>query len=210
MKIIIKILVLISLLVCQNVYAQGQGSSGVGTTILSMFGNGLATFNAAIELIKYASYIIGLYLMINSVFKFSQLGDSQSRVSPKTPIVMFFVGVAIFSLTSSLSIVSQTLALGDVGPGGAIAPSAGGGLDASMVAAMHGVLTFIKMVGYIAFIRGWLMLNQVGLSQGGQNASVGKGIVHICGGAAAINIELTTKLLANTFAPNVPLNLLGM
>ena len=78
-------------------------------------------------------------------------------------------------------------------------PSGGGAPGAA--AALEGVLLFVKMIGHIAFLRGFLILK--GVAEGSQNQTVGKALTHILGGAAAININATVEILANSFAPGL-------
>lgn len=173
--------------------------------ISTMFAAGTASFAAITKLVQYSSYLIGIFLVVGSIFKFSQLGTNP-QMTAKTPIVMFLIGSCIFALTGSISVVSQTFSMGAVGPGNALMPAAAG-LDASVSAAMTGVLTFIKMIGYVAFIRGWLMLNAAGQ---GKEGMINRGLTHLGGGVACINIPIFAKILAATFAPGVPLTMLGI
>lgn len=198
-----------SLFFMPELHAQtiGQVTSTVSTAVSNadigtMFANGQASFDAIIKLLKIASYIIGIYLVVGSIFKFSQLG-TQRDLSVHTPLVMFFSGIGIFALVGTISIATATLAMGS-GPGD-IFVTGNAGWTAQTNAAMKGVLTFIRMVGYIAFIRGWLMINAYG--QGGHNGQgkLGRGLTHIFGGVAAINVTITAHILANTFAPGVPM-----
>lgn len=172
-----------------------QAATDIGT----MFANGQASFEALIKLVKFSGYIIGIYLVMGSIFKFSQLG-SNPQMSPKTPITMFFAGIGTFALIGTVSIATQTMAMGS-GPGD-ILVTGGAGWTAQTMAAMKGVLTFIRLVGYIAFIRGWLLINQYGQ---GKEGTLGRGLTHIFGGVAAINVTVTATILANTFAPGVPM-----
>lgn len=188
-----KILLLVltaTLLMPSQAFAQG-------VTIGSMFANFSGSVLAIIKLIKVAAYIIGVFLVVGSIFKFSQLG--QGQVQAKTPLIMFFSGIGIFALTGTVSLAMQTMAMGS-GPGDILMPSTGGG--ASTQAAIQGVMLFIRMIGYIAFIRGWLLLNQ---NAQGKEGTIGRALTHIFGGVAAINVAWTAKMLANTFAPGVPL-----
>lgn len=181
-----------------EVYAQTPVNIG------SMFANGTSSFEAITKLIQYSSYLIGTFLIVGSIFKLSQLG-SNPQMTAKTPIVMFAVGAGIFALTGSIAIVSQTLSMGS-GPGNALLPTPAG-VDASVGAAVRGILTFIRMIGYIAFIRGWLMLNSAGQ---GKDGMIGKGLTHLAGGVACINITIFAKMLAATFAPGIPLSVIGL
>ena len=109
---------------------------------------------------------------------------------------MFFVGIGIFSLISTVSILSQTLSMG-IGPGDSLVPVRPG-LGSVTKEGLTGVLWFVRLVGYIAFIRGWLLLNQAGQ---GKDGSIGRALTHLGGGVAAINIDITATILMNTFAP---------
>ena len=173
-------------------YAQGGASLG------SMFSNFIASANALINLVQKVSYVIGVLLVITAVYKFTQVG--QGQITMKTPIFMFISGIGIFALTGTVSIVTASLAMGS-GPGAILMPSSPS-LSATSAQALQGVLLFIRLVGYIAFIRGWLLLNQ---HAQGKDGVLGRGLTHIFGGVAAINITITAKILANTFAPGVPM-----
>ncbi len=164
----------------------------------TMFANFSASAEAITKLIQYSSWIIGLYLVIGSVYKFAQLG-SNPQLSPKVPISMFFVGVAIFSLTGMISVFTSTMAMGNTGPGAILAPTAGG-FGATTAAGLSGVLLFIRMVGYLAFVRGWLLINAFGQ---GKEGTLGRGLTHVFGGVAAINVQVTADIIANTLAPGM-------
>jgi len=174
-------------------------AAGMSVGIDKMFANFAASSVALTRLVKYASYIIGLFLVINSIFKFSQLGSNQ-QLTAKTPITMFFVGISIFALTGAVSMATATMAMG-AGPGQILMPSAPA-FGAATAAGLQGVFLFIRLVGYIAFVRGWLLLNQAGQ---GKEGTIGRGLTHIFGGVAAINITVTAKILANTLAPGMVL-----
>lgn len=169
-------------------------SVNIGT----MFANFTASAAALIELVKYSVNIIGLYLVVAAIFKYVKKShDPNSEI--KGPLIMAACGIGIFSLTDTISVVAQTMALGD-GPGSILAPS-GGGISAATSAALEGVITFVRLLGYIAFVRGWLFLVDYG--NGKTDGTMARGLVHIGGGVAAINLNLTIKILANTLAPGI-------
>jgi len=170
------------------------------TTIASMFANGTKTWIAAQKLVIFFGYIMGAYLIVGAVMKMPQLSDPQARVSPKTPIAMFFVGIFLFTLMGMLEAVTVTMSMGS-GPGSALIGQVSG--SGTMAAAITGVLTFIRLIGYIAFVRGWLMLNQTAQ---GKDGVMGRALTHILGGVAAINVKTTAYMLAATFAPGIPIS----
>ena len=188
MKKILSFLVL-SLFLANSAHAQDIGT---------MFANFTASSEAIIKLVQAVSIIIGVYLVIGSIFKFVQLDRGQ--IGLKTPLIMFLSGIGIFALSGSIAVVTQTMAMGN-GPGNILLPNSSK-MSAQTSAALLGVLTFIRMVGYIAFVRGWLLINQ---HAQGKEGTLGRGLTHIFGGVAAINVVVTAKILANTFAPGLPL-----
>lgn len=176
-----------------------ESHAAMSVGVDAMFANFASSSVAITRLVKYVSYLIGLFFVINAILKFSQLGSNQ-QITPKVPITMFLVGVSIFSLTSVVNVATATMAMGS-GPGAILMPS-GPAFGAVTAAGLQGVFLFIRLVGYIAFIRGWLLLNQAGQ---GKEGAIGRGLTHIFGGVAAINITITAKILANTLSPGMAL-----
>lgn len=189
----IKILFILTLLLASITNANAA------VTLSSMAANFSASGLVLIKLVQYSAYLIGLFLVIGSIFKFVKLGEDH-HLTPKVPLMMFFTGIGIFALTGTISIVSQTMAMGS-GPGDILAPTTSG-LNATTGAAIQGVLIFIRLVGYIAFIRGWLLLNE---SAHGKEGVISRGLTHIGGGIAAINLTIFAHILVNTFAPGMSL-----
>lgn len=164
----------------------------------SMFANFTASSLALIELVKYAINIIGLYLVVGAIFKYVKKSHDPNN-DLKGPLMMAACGIGIFALTDTISVVSQTMTLGD-GPGSILAPK-GNGISAASSAAIEGVITFVRLLGYIAFVRGWLLLVDYG--NGKTDGTMGRALTHIFGGVAAINLNMTLKILANTLAPGI-------
>ena len=61
---------------------------------------------------------------------------------------------------------------------------------------IEGLMTFIAIVGYIAFIRGWFVLKA--FADGSQNSSLAQGLTFLIGGAVAINLGNLINALATT------------
>lgn len=185
----------ISIAITESSYAQS-------VSVSSMFSNFQLSAQSLIKLIIAASMVIGLYLIANSIYKLAVLGDSggQRGETLKGPLVKFFIGVALFSLMFSLRTVGETMMMG-TGPGNFLLSSSS--MSSSSQAAIIGILWFIRMIGFLAVVRGFLLLDKHG--RGGQDSELGRGLTHIFGGAAAIHIDKTARILANTFAPGLSL-----
>jgi len=193
MLIMTLMLTLLILFSSPDVMAQTTG--GRMATIGSMFANFAESARALIKLVQASAFVVGSYLLIGSVFK--MLAVSNGKAEIKTPITMFFCGIALLSIMSSFSVISETMSMPS-GPGDVLISGGTGGFTAQTAAAMTGVLTFVQLLGYIAFVRGFLLLNSGGA---GKEGALGRGLTHLFGGVAAINIKLTAKIIATTIAP---------
>ncbi len=60
------------------------------------------------------------------------------------------------------------------------------------------VIAIVRVVGYIAFLRGWFMIAKMGQQGGSQPGTMSKAILHIIGGILAIHIQGTWQVLDNT------------
>lgn len=177
--------------------ALAQSATG-SLKIDGMFANFHSSAIEVINLIKYLSVTVGVYMCVSGLLGFLRVANGREEL--KKPLSTFIAGVFMFSLLPSLMVIENTLAL-PASPGDLLMPGPSGGSDA-LIAAKEGILAFIQLIGYVAFFRGILLLNQAGL---GKNEAMGKGLTHLFGGAMAINIRVFAQVLGNTFAPGVTL-----
>jgi len=76
-----------------------------------------------------------------------------------------------------------------------------GGASAQFQTAVNAALSFFQIIGFIAFVRGWMVLKKV--VEGGGNVTMAQGITHIVGGVLAINIAPFLKIMDTTFGTNL-------
>ena len=65
---------------------------------------------------------------------------------------------------------------------------------------LGGLEVFVMIVGYIAFIRGWLVLKN--FADGQQGATLAQGLTFLIGGAVAINLGEFVNAITNTVGVN--------
>ena len=171
----------------------------------SIFANGASFFSAAIPVVGAASYILGIAVGISAVFALARRARDPSA-SLKKPIVSLVVAACLLSLPLSIKAVSKTLILDTGGNPGSVLISGTSGTAFSKFSAagLKGLLIFIQLVGIIAFVRGWLLINRSAMGDD-THGYLSKGIIHIVGGACAIHISPFAHILANTFMPGVAL-----
>lgn len=145
------------------------------------------------------SYLVGLFLMCASVFAWAKVMEGRSNVSLKVPISLFIVGTLIFQIKSALTVIEDTFSMTHDGVLGAA--GGGGGGSAAGAGAVAAIMGFVQILGFIAFVRGFLILHKY--NTGEQRDGLGRALTHIVGGAMAINIKWTAAMLADTFAPGL-------
>ena len=72
-----------------------------------------------------------------------------------------------------------------------------GGSSAQFQAAVQAGMTFVQLIGTIAFVRGWLVMKKV--VDGAGNVTPAQGFTHIVGGVMAMNIYAILKIMDATF-----------
>lgn len=183
------------------VSTQVSAAPGVDT----MFANFSSSAAAIMNLIgKYVAPMAGLAILWKSALSFKEVSESGGRTSLKTPLGQAMVGALLLSFWGTINLATETMSLGPASGMSAMSEGGGGsGAAAGMGAAIAGVLMFVKMVGLIAVFRGLLMLRAV--AEGSQQASIGKAMTHIFFGGAAVNINTTIAMLANTVGMPLPI-----
>lgn len=147
------------------------------------------------NLIKYTSYVLGVVFMVKGVYAFRIYGEMRNMMSQqhsiRGPLTFLMVGCALMFLPSMQNtLVTTVFGSPDISPFSYMTSQ---GWTEGMSTAIFG---FVQIVGYIAFIRGWLII--AGTAQGHGQHTVAKGLVHIFGGVLAINIIGTQQILWNT------------
>ena len=163
-------------------------------------------FESLVNLVGAISYVMGLYFIFRGIGMYkifaTQSFASAQKGEVAGPMVFMFVGAILMYFPSTLDTSMQTL----FGYGTKDLPVAEEMVGyASLTGSsdnwkeISGVLIkYMKLIGFIAFLRGWTILSKMGHS-GSQPGSMGKGIIHVIAGVLLINIVDTVSLLAETF-----------
>lgn len=163
-------------------------------------------FEQLVNLVAAISYVMGLYFIFRGIGMYkifaTQSFASAQKGEVAGPLVFLMVGAILMYFPSTLDSSLQTIfgyGAKDISPAedmigyAALTSSGENWKEISNV-----LIKYMKLIGFIAFLRGWTILSKMGHS-GSQPGSVGKGIVHIIAGVLLINIVDTIRLLAETF-----------
>lgn len=165
-----------------------------------MFANFRDSAVAIMNLVRWMALPVGLFISFKALMSLKDYTESGGRVKLSTPIMLAAIGATLIAFPVATNIATETIALG-AATGTQLSRVPTGGGAPAVQPAIEGILMFVKMVGHIAFFRGFLMLKSV--AEGAQQASIGRALTHIFGGAACINIDTTLEVLVNTFAPGM-------
>ena len=163
----------------------------------------------AYQVLAVISYMLGLIIMFQSLVRLSRAAQFSGGFSPTQslytgPLVGMLVAGAFIALPSTWNTFNVTLfqssdfsvlSYKGVGSafGGGASPMAFGPMWNDMIQV---VIMIIQFVGWIAFVRGILMLKRA--AEGSGQASFGTAITHIIGGIMASNIVSLVNVLQQT------------
>lgn len=180
----------------------GCGPGETGFNITAPFGGGLDAvmlnfmadlWNPVMVLIPAFSYIAGIVLIIIGISRLLKT----SQEGPRGPagagtIVTFLAGGALLSVDAMMGAFSGSLF---TQTGGTIQTYATLAFDTSAMTAndvahientLTVILAFVMIIGWISFVRGFLILRDV--AEGNGQATIMSGMSHLFGGALAVNL----------------------
>ncbi len=184
-----------------------HASAQSAPNIAQMFSNFSSASVSLMNLAVGIAFVMGLFVTGIGIITLRRYVDEQGRMSLAKPFAIIFVGAALVALPGFIDTATNTLGLGsNTGTQLLSQPNLGSSVP-GMDQAIAGVLLFVKLLGHVAFIRGFFLLKRLG--EGDQQASLSRAMTHILGGAMAININATIGMLGATFAPGMSLGGLG-
>lgn len=178
-------------------------SSGATPDVGQMFANFGESSIAFMNLLRGLSFLMGIFISILGVWRLKDWAESQGRETLTKPLITIIVGVFLLNFPQTVDMVSETMMLSNDYQSDLLAEVTPGGPGAIFGAALTGVFLFLKMIGHIAVIRGFIILKKIG--EGNQQVSLFAALTHIFFGTALINLGAFITMLGATFAPGIEL-----
>ncbi len=168
-------------------------------TFASMLANLAQVVPQLGDLVKGVMFFAGLLLIFRAIYAFKQYGELRTMMSVnadlKAPIIYLLVGAALL-FYPSMAIFSLNTIYGSKGYElVAYVPNPHWTDQTNQM--VKDLATILRLIGYIAFFRGWLILTQLA-GQATQPGTFGKALTHIIGGILLVNIFGTWNILKNT------------
>lgn len=156
-------------------------------------------------LLKGLAYLLGLAFAFKALYSLRMYGEGRTMMSSSTsikePLTYLLVAAVILFLPASVKMMLNS----SFGSTSILAYTSVSSRNATMnylwgsqSEVGSSLAMVIQTIGYVAFIRGWMMIAKAAGQGGGQQASTGKGLVHVFGGILAINIVSTLQIVNNT------------
>jgi hypothetical protein len=152
-------------------------------------------------MLSVLSILFGIFMVIRGLVKASKFGQDAKSSVPAI-VANLTIGTILYTVGTSLNSI-MTSVFGDSqiwGPNvvvSAIAYDFGANTQ-PFQSAVYAALTFFQLVGFIAFIRGWLIIRDAVEGAHGQK-TVAQGMTHIIGGVLAVNIYRFLDVMDTTF-----------
>ncbi len=154
------------------------------------------------SLVTAMSYLIGFWY-VGMGLKMANDSVHDPRQPKEAIWSRMFIGAAMIAIPSMITSSVGTFFAAGSNPT-ALAYSGPGG--ANMTMAVEAIEYFIQTVGWIAIIRGLMILKRVGDGTGSSRGDTAeKGVTHILGGGMATAIVATAKAIGSTFGVSMPL-----
>jgi len=188
----------------------GSANGGAsGTGLDAMLSNFVSNIQAPLTaLVQVIANVAGVYMMVHGLIKASKYGFDPKTNSIHSILTNIGFGAILFTIGGNFSMVMASV----FGSSSVTDPSASSVLSWGFVSSLGGgsqqfatavaaALSFVQIIGFIAFVRGWMVLKKV--VEGGGNVTMAQGITHIVGGVLAINVFAFLKVMDTTFGTNL-------
>lgn len=148
------------------------------------------------RLIVALSYVFGVWFVLMAVYQLKKYGQMRAMMAVQAsiakPTIVLLIGIGCLYFPKIIDISVATLWVNG-SDSVLLYPEDTGNWDA----VVNPVIGIVRLFGYIAFLKGWIMLAKLGKEQA-QPGIAGKALMHMLGGILAINIVGTIKIVQAT------------
>lgn len=153
----------------------------------------------ALTLVAIVATIMGVLMVGGAMVKAYTISLGRGDATISGVIWSMIIGGVLASSMSMVRIFGNTLFDGDVSGGALLYQAAG--MTQAQQSAMTAIMALFTLTGYIAFVRGWVILNKH--FNGVIKDGVGLGLTHIIGGTILVYLDVFLSMLQNTTGINV-------
>lgn len=179
--------------------------------------NAASILNPALRLMLAFSFIVGIWFILKGLLKLKSFAQPVTQMSQpgdfSGPVTYILIGTVLIYIPTSSNVLTSTL----FGSGSLSMFSASGSpdvkrlgqassklmgyasvsLEGQWATLIDTVVYYMQFIGFLAFIRGWILIAH---TQHGQHDQMSKGIIHVVGGILAINFLPLVNAVINTIS----------
>jgi hypothetical protein len=179
-----------------------SASTGLDTMLSSFVGN---IKDPLVAVISLTAILSGLYMVIRGLVKASKYGFDPKTHSVNSILAHLGFGSLLLTIGDNVDMMVNSVFGQDISGSSVITwrglSSLAGGVSPEFINAVNAGLTFVQIIGAIAFVRGWMIMKKV--VEGGGNVTLAQGLTHIFGGVLAINIYQLLLIKYKTYGKNM-------
>lgn len=173
-------------------------SAAIVPNLATMVENLSKTIPNLMQLVTAFAYVAGMFLIFKGILQLKEYGESRTMMSHnqslKGPLIFLGVGAALLYLPSSVQVGLSTFWQTTV-PYAYVPQTSDPWSDL-----IQDCFLIVQFLGTFAFIRGLLILTQLGGHSGSHPGTLTKGLAHIIGGILCINLYQFVQMVLNTLA----------
>lgn len=170
------------------------------STATSFWGHIREQIPSIIRLIFALCYTIGTILVVKGFLKLKEYGQNLRNAAYDNALlgVIAYVvaGSALIYIPSTIHMSTATIFA--LGGDSSLFSYGDGSVHNNWDDLLAAIIDIVKLVGLIAFIRGWLLISKVGHQA--QHGLIGKGLLHIVCGIIAVNIISFWEMIRATLS----------
>lgn len=144
-------------------------------------------------------YLMGLFFALRSIYIFKEYGEMRVMMSSQTDVrkPLMYLFLALILLYAPYVAAQAVVTLFNTHQLQPFSYLSGiSGADFKKVVKLVGAI--IQFIGFIAFVRGWLLISRTA-QQNAQPGTFAKGFTHIVAGVLALNIYGTIGIIEKLF-----------
>lgn len=149
------------------------------------------------RLIVAFCYTTGVWLLLKSVYMLKKYGQMRTMMAVNAsiakPMIVLMTAVGLIYIPSIIDIFIDSLWAVGASQSVIAYPTSPAGWDAII----NPLIDIVRLLGLVAFARGWLLLARFGAEQS-QPGTGGKALMHMIGGVLAMNITGTLSVAQAT------------
>lgn len=144
-------------------------------------------------------FLVGFMLVYRGILEMKQYGEMRTMNSSQArmkPMIMYLaIGAALIFYPTMINTSLNTV----FGNNNILRYSSQGGSSNPIgTNLLETVVLVLRVIGYIAFFRGWMILSQLA-SQQAQQGTVGRALSHLFGGIFLVNVIQTWEIIVSIF-----------